>query len=436
MKNSRTMTAMALTLLFTVVTVVVFLTSGEAGWSFVTVPAALAVIGAGTTLVLMAVDQRLAAAERTEMHTRAEQNLYEREQAWKHTVRSLEERIQELQGQTDAATEVRTSLSEAIGLLRETQPIIVGLAKKAIEKSEHGSTSLTEDIYEIGKQSTSLSESITGFLTEMSVGEESLEHNIDELTTDMHRLTQVAGLCDEANSSLDHSIDRISNSVAQTTELLGQVSEIAEQTSILAINAAIYAAKAGDFGQGFSVIASEIQKLSGTSKEVAETINTNTQMIERQVAEFSSTHRSLMNESQTSLHETIESVRTTIEVLKPKAERITSSIQDAAGVSEAVTARLNEVNMAMQEQDAIQQIVSHIAEILQEALERAPQDVVRETLGSRTDAVRELARSLAVRHFTMQDEYLAVGHDGYRTGERRAEMLEDGSELAGDVTLF
>jgi methyl-accepting chemotaxis protein len=320
-------------------------------------------------------------------------------------------------------------------LLRETAPIIDGLAKKAIEKSERGSTSLTEDVYQIGRQSTSLSSSIAGFLNEMSRGDDSLENSIGRLNADVAQLGEVGGLYSRANESLNTSITRVSQSVGETSELIGKVSDIAEQTSILAINAAIYAAKAGEFGRGFSVIAGEIQKLAATSKEVAETIGSNTLTIERQVGEFSNTHRSLIADSRESLSETIASIQRTIVGLAPKVERVAASIQTAAGTSRSVTNHLNEINMAMQEQDAIQQIVAHIADILRESLERVPA-TDRVTTGVDGRNLRELARQLAARHFTMKDEYAAVGDDGYGAVAPATAVLEDGTELRGDVTLF
>lgn len=347
----------------------------------------------------------------------------------------LEDEVERLRGEAETGRRARGALSRAIALLRETEPIIEGLTRKAIEKSERGSTTLTEEIYSLGRQSTGLSESIAGFLTEMSTGDESLVHTIGELTLDVTRLNEIAALCDETNATLDRSIERISDSVGETTELLGQVSDIAEQTSILAINAAIYAAKAGEFGQGFSVIASEIQKLAGTAKSVAETIGVNTTTIEKQVGEFSRSHKALMKTSQQSLTDTIDSIGKTIGELKPKAERMSGSIRDAVQTSRTVTEHLNDINVAMQEQDAIQQILSHIAQILAEALTHVPdEEIDHASLGN--GEAREQARTIASRFFTMKDEFVAVGHDGYDAGERATAVLDDGTELEGDVTLF
>ncbi|MFW5775950.1 MAG: methyl-accepting chemotaxis protein [Spirochaetota bacterium] len=366
----------------------------------------------------------------------AEERRAERDALWERNVADLEREIERLRADSASDLVSKRRLAHAIGLVRETQPIIAGLAHKAIEKSELGSTSLTEDIYELGKQSTGLSESISGFLTELCTGDESLADSVEDLMADMERLGETAKLCDEANTSLDSSITKVSKSVSETSELLGQVSDIAEQTSILAINAAIYAAKAGEYGPGFSVIAGEIQALARTAKEVAETIGTNTSLIERQVGDFGRTHRDLMGASQQSLKRTIDSLRRTADGLRPKVERISSSIQDAARVSEWVAEHLNGINMAMQEQDAIQQIVSHISLIVRDALEQVPEAWFAEALEQGSEEARQLARDLAARHFTMRDEFVATGHDGYRETGRGTAVLKDGTRLGGDVTLF
>jgi methyl-accepting chemotaxis protein len=436
--NKRTIVAFALSTLIALATAVVaWQGSPSAGpAALVAAAAAASAVGVGFAWIFSWFDLRTAHRDRRSRMQQLEQTQRERDSTWERNVADLEAEIERMKANAASAQETRRKLAEAIGLVRETQPIVDGLAKKAIEKSERGSTSLTEEVYELGKQSTSLSESISGFLTEMSVGEESLEHNIGQLSADIGRLSEIAALHDEANSSLDTSITKVSHSVGQTSELLGQVSDIAEQTSILAINAAIYAAKAGEYGPGFSVIAGEIQDLAKSAKEVAETIGANTDMIERQMAEFSETHRTLMSESQANLSQTIESIRRTIDGLQPKVERISGSVHTAAGVSEWVTEHLNDINMAMQEQDAIQQIVSHIAVIVREALEQIPDTGIAGAAPDSGAAVRDLARQLAAKHFTMKDEFVATGQDGYEEGKRGAAVLEDGTELGGDVTLF
>ncbi len=65
---------------------------------------------------------------------------------------------------------------------------------------------------------------------------------------------------------------RIIQAVGQVRELVDTVNDLAEQSNLLAVNARIEAAKAGDYGRGFSVVASEVRNLAEQSKSAAAVI--------------------------------------------------------------------------------------------------------------------------------------------------------------------
>jgi methyl-accepting chemotaxis protein len=394
-----------------------------------------AVLAGAVATALALADRRAATLATAAETTRVAQAHAMERAAWEQARAELERSLQATRSDLLEHRKTVASLADAVALLTETAAIVDKLSKTAIEKSEQGSTTLADDVYQIGRRSASLGESIAGFLTELSTGDDSLELSLGEMEAGVERLSESAAIYDKTNASLDASVERISRSVECTSDLIVQVSEIAERTGILAINAAIYAAKAGSFGKGFSVIAGEIQKLAGTAKEVAESIGSNTVMIENLVTEFGARHRELMTDSQKNLTQTIQSIRHTIAGLQPRVGRIRSSIREASDVSSSVTGHLSDINMAIQQQDAIQQIVRHMAEIFGDALTRASSSPGGE-LATATEEVASLARAIAVGHFTMEEEYIAIGDASYRSHRSASVMLADGSKLSGNVTLY
>ena len=66
-------------------------------------------------------------------------------------------------------------------------------------------------------------------------------------------------------------IKRLGESSQEIGEIVELISDITEQTNVLALNAAIQAASAGDAGRGFTVVAEEVQRLAERSGEATET---------------------------------------------------------------------------------------------------------------------------------------------------------------------
>ncbi len=74
--------------------------------------------------------------------------------------------------------------------------------------------------------------------------------------------------------AIAEQILRLSEQTSQIGNIAGIVSDLANQTNMLSLNAAVEAARAGEHGKGFAVVASEIRKLADQSKQSAEKINT------------------------------------------------------------------------------------------------------------------------------------------------------------------
>ena len=73
-------------------------------------------------------------------------------------------------------------------------------------------------------------------------------------------------------SRISSRIDSMSSALDDVFRLMGQIGDIASQTNVLALNAAIEAVHAGEYGRGFSVVASEVKSLSKSSTKLGNTI--------------------------------------------------------------------------------------------------------------------------------------------------------------------
>ncbi len=209
--------------------------------------------------------KRLAEEVEQSRKDREEQEKRQREE------RQEQERVQREQAEAEkrkAMNAIADELAENVGGIVEA----LSAAAAQIRQSAQNLSSVAE---ETNAQSTSVAaaaDQASANAQTVATAAEELSSSITEISGQVGQSATISGNAVREIKETDTNINELANAANEIGDIVALITDIAEQTNLLALNATIEAARAGEAGKGFAVVASEVGNLASQTAKATEQI--------------------------------------------------------------------------------------------------------------------------------------------------------------------